>query len=507
MRSVGRKWMLVGAVLLGVVLGVRADLQLGSLFTDHMVLQRDMPVPVWGTADAGSKITVEFAGQIKTAVADASHHWKVSLDPMVGSFQALEMTVSDGDDEITRSDIVVGEVWICSGQSNMQFGYGGVPEIKALVPNAENLRTFEVKRTVAFEEQDACEGRWAVELPGSAVAFSFAYFLEKATDVPVGIILTCWGSSSIEAWMPRDMTATVPHFKTMMDAFDADAATREKIQSILDGPQPWSRQDDIFLRRQSNILYNAMMAPLAPYACRGLVWYQGERNTQSMQSLSGTQWFENHSGILKYGDTLKQWMQRLRSEWKHNDFHFLVVMLPGYYKPLSTGPEGGPESPITHSWAWMRESQLQALELPKVSVANTIDLGDVKNIHPKDKLPVGKRLALLAQRDVLGLDIEAQGPVFQSLEKKGTTLVVSFDHAAGLKTTDGGAPKGFWLSDDSGKWVPAEAGIEGQTVVLKSTELKKPLYVRYAFAGKPEVNLVNGAGLPACPFRTDRFEP
>ncbi|MDF7799272.1 sialate O-acetylesterase [Pontiellaceae bacterium B1224] len=484
---------------------VQAELKMGSMFTDHMVLQRDMPVPVWGTADPGETITVEFSGQKKTAVADSSNHWNVVLDPMPGSFQPLEMIVSSSsnDPKIQCSNILVGEVWICSGQSNMKFPVKSVPEIQALESSAKNIRTFEVPRTVAFTEQDSCEGAWTNAIPNSAVAFSFAYFLEEAAEVPVGIILTCWGSSSIEAWMPRDMTATVPHFKTMMEEFDADTATYEKIQSILDGPRPWSGKDDVFLRRQSNILYNAMLAPLAPYACRGLVWYQGERNTQSMFGMIKEPWFSRNSGMLKYGDTLKQWMLRLRQEWNRDDFQFLVVLLPGYAKDILDEAE----SPTAASWAWMRESQLQALELPKTSVANTIDLGDAKNVHPKDKLPVGQRLALLAQRDTLGMDIEAQGPVFQTLEMRGNTLVLSFDHAEGLKTIDGEAPSAFWISDDSGKWVSADATIEGETVVLESAELKKPRYVRYAFAGMPQVNLINGAGLPAYPFRTDRFEP
>ena len=211
--------------------------------------------------------------------------------------------------------------------------------------------------------------------------------------------------------------------------------------------------------------------------------------------------------MLIYGDVLKQWIQRLRKEWGNDEMNFLIVMLPGYGNILPTGPEKSPESPVAHSWAWMREAQLQALDLPNTGVANTIDLGDVKNVHPKDKLPVGQRLALLAARDTLGKDIEAQGPVKSEVEVREDSIVVSFDHAEGLKTTNGAPPSGFWITDDSGKWVRAGARIEGETVVLKSAELKNPLYVRYAFAGMPKVNLVNAAGLPAYPFRTDSFKP
>lgn len=491
------------------LLPVAAELTLASPFTDHAVLQRDMPVPVWGTADAGATVTVEFAGQVKQAVADSSRHWNVVLDPMAASSKPRKMIIqSSNNPSIHFSNLLVGDVWICSGQSNMQMSHQHVPDVAALLSFAKNLRTFEVERTVAFTKQARCEGAWTEEPPDSAVALAFAFFLEHSADVPVGIILTAWGSSSIEAWMPRELTNSVPHFKTIMEEFDADNETRNRIAGILDGPRPWPKSDDVFLRRQPNILYNAMMHPLAPYACRGLVWYQGERNTQSVFGMVKEPWYSRNSGMLKYGETLKQWIQRYRTEWCNPAMHFMVVMLPGcHYKPLDTGPQLGAEHPAVHSWAWMRESQLKALDLPHTSVANTIDLGELDNVHPKDKLRVGQRLALLALRDTLGEDIEAEGPAMSHVDVEDDHLVVHFDHADGLKTTDGETPAGFWIADDSQEWVKAAAELQGETVVLSSPECPKPLYVRYAFAGKPAVNLINAAGLPAVPFRTDRFEP
>ncbi|MGJ8633335.1 MAG: hypothetical protein ACSHX7_05390 [Luteolibacter sp.] len=250
-----------------------------------------------------------------------------------------------------------------------------------------------------------------------------------------------------------------------------------------------------------------MMKPIASYACRGLVWYQGERNTQSMHGMIKDPWFSRNSGMLLYADTLQKWIKRYRQEWNRDDFEFLIVMLPGYGGVLNSSPEKSQLHPASHSWAWMRESQLKALELPHTAVANTIDLGDIKDLHPKDKLPIAKRLALLAASETLGQKIEARGPVFKKLEKKGSSLIVHFDHAEDLTTTDGKAPTGFWLADVSGKWFPATAAIENGTIVLISEKLEKPLHIRYAFAGKPEVNLVNGAKLPAYPFRTDPFPP
>jgi len=471
---------------------VEAQLSVASPFTDNAVLQQAMPVPVWGKADPKTVVTVEFAGQKKSSKANADGRWKVELDPLTASFEAEELTVAcSGGETLSLKNVLVGEVWICSGQSNMQMGHGQISKVKALIPLVQNIRTFTVKRTVAMTEQDRCEGQWKESHPDSAVALSFGYFLEKAADVPVGIVLTCWGSSSIEGWMPRDMTAKLPHFKKIMQDFDADQEKLARIESILNGPKPWGRKNDIFLRTRPNVIYNAMMHPLVPMACRGIAWYQGEANAKQVGSM------------LQYGKTLPAWIKRYRQEWGRDDLHVMAVMLPGFAKGL----EDRAARPDQNSWAWMRESQLKVLDVPHTSIANTIDLGHPTNIHPKDKLPIGKRLAWLAVRETPGQTIEASGPVMQRAELKDGKIVVQFDHADGLKTSDGEPPCGFWLADDSKKWVKADAKLSGQTVVLNSSELATPRYVRYAFAGKPDVNLVNAAGLPAYPFRTDTFKP
>ena len=471
-----------------------AQLSLASPLADNAVLQQAMPVPIWGNAVPGATVTVEFAGQKKSGKADADGRWQVELDPLEASFTPESMTVTSAENQekLSIKNVLVGEVWICSGQSNMQMGYQNVPEIKALIPSAKNLRKFTVRQTVAFAEQDRCEGQWKERHPDSAVAFAFAYFLEEASDVPVGIVQTCWGSSSIEGWMPRDMTAKLPHFQKQMQEFDADEEKLARIQSILNGPKPWGRKNDIFLRKQSNIIYNAMMHPLAPMACRGIVWYQGEANAKP------------GAPMLQYGKTLPAWVQRYRELWGRDDLHFMVVMLPGFAKGLKGERVARPDQ---QSWAWMRESQLKVLDLPHTSVANTIDLGQPTNIHPKDKLPIGKRLALLAAHNTLSQDILASGPVMSRVESGNERLVVHFDHAAGLKTRDGTPPSGFWLADKSMKWFKADAKLEGETIELTSSKVAKPEFVRYAFAGKPIVNLVNEAGLPAFPFRTDSFKP
>ncbi|MGE9271650.1 MAG: sialate O-acetylesterase, partial [Verrucomicrobiales bacterium] len=425
-----------GSLSLILLASGRAALSLASPFTDHMVLQQEMPVPVWGWSTPGAAVEVMFDGQQLKTTATAEGAWRVVLEPLEGSYEAESLKVSSAGETVTLEDVVVGEVWICSGQSNMQFSYRQVDELKALAEKAaagSAIRSFEVERTVALAEQDRCEGKWKVSIPDSAVGFGFAYHLQQRAKVPVGVIVSCWGSSSIEAWMPRDMVESVPHFKTLMEEFDADEETHEKLRAALSRGKNRTRAEDIFMRRQPNILYNAMMKPLAPFACRGVVWYQGERNTQSMFGMVKTPWFARNSGMLKYEDTLKEWIQRYRKEWERDDMEFLLVMLPRYFKGLPTGPKQGAGHPETHSWAWMRESQLGALALPDVAVVNTIDLGDAKNVHPKDKAPIGERLALLAARDVLGQNVIAEGPVFTMADVEQESIVVYFDHAGGLK--------------------------------------------------------------------------
>lgn len=471
------------------------DLRLASPFTEHMVLQRDMPIRVWGEAAPGAMITVTLDKSTISTECNSEGQWSVTL-PSHKAGGPFVFSVRSGNETVSFSDVMVGEVWVCSGQSNMFMSYKGIPDIEALKPKAQNIRTFKFKNTVAFEEQDYIDGEWVEEVPNSAVAFSFAYFLEQEADVPVGIILTCWGSSSIEGWMPRDMTEKLPHFKKIMEDFDADAVKKAKIDSIL-LVEERTTPGDIFLRRQPNIIYNAMMKPFVSYACRGIVWYQGEANANKID------------GMLQYGKSLPLWIQRMREEWNQPDFYFLGVMLPGYgkqLKPLEL-TDSLMESPEALSWAWMRESQCKALELPNTAIATTIDLGLKTNIHPHDKLPVGQRLALLAAKTTLGKKGLADGPVFKNAKQKRNTIVLSYENAKGLKTTDGEAPKAFWLADDSGKWFRADAKIKGEKVILSATELEQPKYVRYAFSAMPKVNLVNEANLPARPFRTDSFPP
>jgi sialate O-acetylesterase len=458
-------------------------IQMASPFTDHAVLQRDMPVPVWGWSQPGTKITVEFQGQKKSGVAGTDGKWLTALDSLKASAEPAEMVVSDeAGNRVTLKDILVGEVWICSGQSNMQYGWGkeshvmlnwgGDTNLAALVPLARKqpIRSYLVETDVAFTPNKTCKGSWSTNVSGSAVAFGFSYHLYQKLQVPVGVIVTCWGSSSIEGWMPRELTAELPHFKTIMASFDGSSNIQQRVSAAM---AKGIRHGNVFVRQQPNLLYNAMLHPLIPYASRGLVWYQGEANGKQ---------------ATQYAQSLPAWMKYLRKTWGRDDFHLLAVMLPGYGDEL---------------WPWFREVQMGFTKLPHASIANTIDLGDAKNIHPADKAPICERLALLARCDVYGEKVVAQGPLFKSASVNGSTLVITFEHAEGLKTTDGSSPSGFLLAGPDFVWHPATASIKENTVELQAQGVAVPAFVRYAFSGKPAVNLVNGVGLPAFPFRTD----
>ncbi len=471
-----------------------ADLELASPFSEHMVLQRQMPIPVWGWGKPGSKISVEFASKTTKGKVRADGRWKVILPAVNKAGGPHKFTVKSGDAVIEYKDVLVGEVWICSGQSNMQQGRGVLKNAKQMLVVAAKkpIRCMEVKRTVRFEPQERCSGKWSKQTPNSAVAFAFAYYLNKDQDIPVGIILTCWSSSSIEGWMPLEMQKQLPHFKTHMDKFKKQDT--KKVTALITQEKKgkkWAQKDNVFLRTRPNILYNAMMHPLIPYAARGIVWYQGEANSETMQTTK------------QYGTTLSLWCKELRNRWGRIELCFIPVMLPRFGKILPKSPSTDPGNPSAYSWAYFREAQMKILDLPNTAIANTIDLGALKNIHPRDKELIGKRLALLAgglTGDAKGL---VQGPVFSGMKKEGKNLRISFKNADGLKTIDGKPPAEFWVAGKDNKWVQATTKISKDSVILSWDGKATPVAVRYAFAGFPKVNLVNSAGLPAIPFRTD----
>ena len=483
---------ILACTILAFVTQAKAELRVSPMFGDHMVLQREMTVPVWGKADAGDTVTVRFAGQEAQTRAGADGKWMLQLPAMPASAEGRVMSVVSKGTKKEFQDVLVGEVWVCAGQSNMQYGWGnkskprynwgGDADLAKLAESATGLpiRSFDVPCNVSFTPTDECAGQWSTDLPGSAVAFGFSYHLQQALKVPVAVIVTCWGSSFIEGWMPIELTAELPHFNKIMDDFQQSKGTRERVEKAMN---MGIRDGMTFVRKQPNILYNAMLHPVIPYGCRGIVWYQGEANAAQPEL---------------YAASLPAWIRELRKRWQRDDLQVLAVMLPGF------GDDKGVADPA--SWAWFREAQGKGLTLPHVALINTIDLGDSKNIHPADKEPIVDRLARVARRDIHGEStLVACGPMFSKHRIDGKILSVEFDHSDGLSTKDGKAPAGFWLAGDDHQWHAARAVIKGATVELQAEGVDKPVACRYAFSNKPEVNLRNGAGLPAAPFRTDNW--
>jgi len=487
-------------IFLFASISASAELSISVVFQDSMVLQREMSVPIWGKGAPNQAIEIEFNGQKVKGVVDPAGKWQVNLQPLKAG-GPHKLTVTSGHEQLKFKDILVGEVWICSGQSNMQMGYGPVKDLKDAIVESASLpiRSLAVEQFVAFDKQDSFKGKWETKICNSAVGASFAYHLQKALNVPVGIILTCWGSSSIEGWMPLEMTERLPHFKKEMADFKQN--DRAKVEGLLkdcrhaNGKTNWARKDNIYLRTRPNILYNAMMHPLAPVACRGIVWYQGEANTKSLESM------------LQYKESLQAWVKELRQVWGRSDLQFLPVMLPAFGRVFKGGSSMNIDNPGARSWAWMRQSQLGLMELSNTGVANTIDLGDLKDIHPKDKKDIGRRLTYLALHNIHKKDVLPQGPTFKSVDLKGSSAIINFAYADGLKTKDGQTPKGFWLAGEDKVWYKATAEIKNNDITLNSPNVSKPIAVRYAFAAFPDVNLMNKDDLPAVPFRTDNWLP
>lgn len=480
---------ILACTLLSLVPQANAELQVSPMFGNHMVLQRDMPVPVWGKADPDDTVTVRFAGKEARIRPGADGKWMLRLPAMPASAEGRVMTIATKGTTKEFKDVLVGEVWVCSGQSNMQYGWGnkskprynwgGDADIARLAESAVGLpiRSFEVPPNVSFAPMEECGGQWSTDLPGSAVAFGFSHHLHKALNVPVGVIVSCWGSSFIEGWMPIELTAELPHFKKIMDDFQKSEGARERVEKAIN---MGIRDGMTFVRTQPNIVYNAMLHPLIPFGCRGIVWYQGEANAAQPEL---------------YAASLPAWIRELRKRWNREDLHVLGVMLPGF------GEDKGVAD--TASWAWFREAQAKGLALPHAALINTIDLGDAKNIHPADKAPIVDRLARIARNAIYQDPVAARGPAFSKHRIEGRTVTVGFNHADGLSTKDGKAPAGFWLAGADRQWHPAQAVIKGMSVEIQAEAVPAPVACRYAFSNTPPVNLINSAGLPAAPFRTD----
>ena len=434
---------------------VQADVKLHGLFSDHAVLLSGAAVPVWGWADAGENVEVSFAGQTKSATPDANGKWMVKLDALKAEAKPQELTVK-GKNTLTVKDVLVGEVWLGSGQSNMALPVSKANDYEKEMGAAQfpQLRMFSVRSKPSATASENCGGQWSVCSPETVGGFSAAlYFfgreIHKTLGVPTGLINSSVNGTRIERWSAPD--AQVP---------DAAADPAEK-----------SRRGELF---------NGKIAPLIPYAIRGAVWYQGESNTKD----------EKQSSL--YHQQLKLLITDWRKRWG-SEFPFAWVQLPNLPRP-------------DNNWPLIRESMLKTLSLPKTGMAITIDIGEEKNVHPKNKQEVGRRLSLWALGEVYGKKVPStSGPLPAGHEVKGDKIVLKFTHADGGLAAKEGELRGFLIAGEDKQWKPATATIAGDTVIASSPEVTNPVAVRYAWKAWPDCNLFNGAGLPASPFRTDEW--
>lgn len=483
------------------------DLRLGSPFSDHMVLQREKPVAIWGWADPGETVTVAFSGRSKSATAGRDGKWEIRLDGLPASAESRTLLVTGKDGrKVEVKDVLVGEVWLGSGQSNMAMTVAGCDHFDAEKAAAKFplIRHYRESSGPADLPRAEGKGSWQECTPEtvggfSAVLYFFGREIHKELGVPIGLINTSVGGTPIESWVAAEVQSSDPETKANYDKrldahlkFDpAQApALHQKQFAIWKSasekakaagtpfvvPRPKDPLAMYKLKGGPAGLFNGKVVNLVPYTLRGMLWYQGEGNA-------------GNPGL--YHKQLTQLVTSWRALWQ-DEVPFAWVQLPNY-----TAPGEG--------WPRVRESMLKTLALPKTGMAITIDIGDAKDIHPKNKQDVGKRLSFWALGTVYGRSVPAiSGPLPAGSSISGGAITVSFKHTnGGLKSITGGPLTGFQLAPADQQWKPAEAKIVGETVIVSSPEVAQPVAVRYAWRDWPEYSLANGAGLPASPFRTD----
>jgi sialate O-acetylesterase len=485
-----------------------AAITLAPVFTDHAVLQRDKPLPIWGRATAGERVSVTFAGQTVGTTADKEGRWIVYLSPVAASSMPAELMVA-GENTIRLTDILVGDVWLCSGQSNMEWpverSMNAAEEITSA--NFPLIRHFKVKRTVAASPADTVEsdhGGWRVCTPESvakftAVGFFFARDLQARLGVPVGLLNSTYGGTPIEAWMSAPALASEPAFAVVGERWQQasatypddqarfEAATAEWVAAEAAVKAKGETYKAVRPRRPAGTpwygpasLYNGMIAPLLPTAVRGVLWYQGETNAPR---------------ATEYGALFRAMITHWRGHLGQGDVPFFWVQLANF----------GAGEPDATTWAQLREAQNSALTLPATGQAIAIDIGDPDDIHPTNKQEVGRRLALIARAQVYGGLTDFSGPVYREVTREGDALRVSFDFAGNALIARDKPLQSFQIAGADHKFFPAVARIERDTVVVSAAEVPEPVAVRYAWTNAPEANLYNGAGLPAVPFRSDEW--
>lgn len=461
-------------VSLALAAGLHADVQLPTLFGDHMVMQRGLPIHVWGLSDPSEEITVAFRHQQVQVTASDIGVWQTYLDPSgPGGPHTLEVR---GNNELRIEDIYVGDVWVGSGQSNMVWPLENSDNAEQEIANANHpgIRYFKVDQSTSDVPLEDVGGEWRVVSPETAsefsgVAYFFARDIHQTQGVPIGVIQTAWGGTPAEAWTSLETIKDDRALSGLVSSYDRAARLAR------------SRGREPRLHHKPSALFSAMIAPLTGYAIRGVIWYQGENNGNRGQ------------GVL-YRRLFRALIQDWRAEWGIGNFPFLFVQLANYGKVSAAG-----------TWPEVREAQAMALGLANTGMAVTIDIGESDDIHPRNKQDVGRRLALAARAVAYGeTGLEYSGPMFRQATWEGSEVRLWFDHTAGGLEARGGPLAGFEVAGANGGFYIGEAHISGNTVVVSNPAVVAPVQVRYAWASDPDANLFNSAGLPASPFRTMR---
>ncbi len=512
--------MLALSASMGFAAPAQATVKPAALFSDHMVVQQQSVTPVWGWGDPGEKVTVSIGSRSQSAVTGIDGRWMARVSGVVASAAPTTLTIKGASNTVTVNDVLVGDVWLASGQSNMDFtvsnehkSFAGVQnqaeEIAAA--NYPQIRMFTVDLKLTDKPQDDVTGHWAVCSPQtvgdmSAVAYMFAREIYKDRKIPVGIIDSTWGGSSAQCWISRETLVGDPLLKPLVDSYETYIATwtPESAQTAYQASlAKWN--DDVAAAKAAGksaprkpkeprnphedqhnpyLLYNGMIVPVAPYAIRGAIWYQGESNGPTAPL---------------YLDMMQKLVGNWRAIWGQGDFPFIQVQLAGSGKSTDSPIQGRSQSAV------IRFAQLNATKTtPNVFMATAVDIGDAVSIHPKNKQEVGRRLGLVARSQVYGEPgIEFAGPLYDSVSFDGTNATIKFAHADSGLEVHGDKLTGFAISGDGQTWFTGTVQIVGNTVVVTSDQVAKPTAVRYAWADMPVTPLYNKAGLPASPFATD----
>jgi sialate O-acetylesterase len=515
-----RHGLVFGAATLAALLagGARAEVRPHPLFTDGAVLQRDRAVPVFGTAAPGEEVTVTFGEATATAKAGPDGRWQASLPAMKANAKPTDLIIA-GKNKVTVKNVLVGDVWVCSGQSNMEWSNfaSAEPEKTIAAANHPGIRLFTVPKMPAPYPTKEVNAKWLPCTPQnagpfSAVGYHFGLNLHKELGVPIGLLHSSWGGTICEAWTSKE-SLEKPNLKYLLGNYENGLVAYEKsMDSFLDGLGKYAEEvRKARMARQAvpplptppvmagpniaTVLSNGMIEPLIPYAIKGAIWYQGESNA---------------GRAYEYRELLPTMIADWRARWgQGDDFPFLVVQLAPFVARRANPPVPAAKlselPPEESGWAELREAQLlTAKNVKNVGLAVITDLvDDPYDIHPKQKAEVGRRLSLAARKIAYGQDLVYSGPTLKSVKFDGNKAVLSFDSVGGGLIAKGEKLTGFTVAGEDHKFVKADAVIQGDTVVVSAAGVEKPVAVRFGWADCPVLNFFNKEGLPASPFRTD----